>query len=612
MASKNRSTTPVKVGETGAAPGALPETAKGLTVHLRKTWLAALACAFAALLLFLPAFGGGFVWDDSTVQKLQLPSIRTVSDAFSPPKGLVEWSDSYYRPMVVLSYLMDTSLTKAFYGNPHGPGADKQARIPHATVVLTHVLATVGVVLLASRLLRGRRGAEWGIWAAGLVFALHAGHTESVASVAGRSDTMAAMFLLFALLANLSASGRFRYPLLALSGLLFLCGLFSKEVTAAGLVILPLCMWLEKKEGGAPPPGELLSALAPFAAATAIYGAMRIAVGTTVRVASSFTWATVPGDLMRALAFYIEKLFLPWGVSPYVPDLPGAVETLAVWAVGALLILGAVYLFQRGEKFYLFALGWFFAALAPSLTILLTGISEVVVADRYLYLPSAAFALAVGCAAAWIAAAAKSRVRFASGAALALFLALHSAAAWSSTKMWESDLTLWTALTEHPKASRHALPWTNLGFTHLSAGNLDEAEKAFTRSLAAEVTPDAEDKSICYVGLADIRKRKALEKGNSGRVPEAVEFLRLADNFATAAANLNLPDYTIYMMQAEVRLQRVFWEKALYGRYNGPLVESVRQPIEIALQINPGNRGAQEQMKRYRNFAASAASEAGR
>ena len=86
--------------------------------------------------------------------------------------------NDYYRPVVYLSYWFDRVL------GGESPG------IGHLSNLMFHAAAALLVGALAARLLRD----DVGGLAAGLVFATHPVHVESIAWVAGRSDVLCAIF----------------------------------------------------------------------------------------------------------------------------------------------------------------------------------------------------------------------------------------------------------------------------------------------------------------------------------------------------------------------------------------------------------------------------------
>lgn len=209
-------------------------TGAGAVLHRLKFfgWILPVALAIG---LYAPGIRGELVWDDGIVQKDQMVAFRTIKDAFFFPRGIPQWSMMYYRPTVTLTYMAERNL--------YGPGAIAG---PRATNVAIHALATLFVWMLARQVLRTHRFVELGAVAAALLFAAHPIHTESLCQINGRSDPLATMFMLAAVVAALAwrdcaargAWARGALPLVV-SPLLFLAALLSKEVGIATLLMLP-------------------------------------------------------------------------------------------------------------------------------------------------------------------------------------------------------------------------------------------------------------------------------------------------------------------------------------------------------------------------------------
>ena len=146
-----------------------------------------------------------------------------------PPDNIARWSYGYYRPVVILSYLADARVFGT--GSPAGP---------HIFNVTCHLLTTMLVWLLARRVLRQIPDGGGGAVVAATVFAVHPIHTESVSWIAGRSDVLAALFLVTALLLALRWLDRRSAVALLLAPVFFLLALLSKEIAIVGLALLPL------------------------------------------------------------------------------------------------------------------------------------------------------------------------------------------------------------------------------------------------------------------------------------------------------------------------------------------------------------------------------------
>ena len=159
--------------------GGSPRSPTGVVLPL----LLVLAVALAT---FVRALGNGFVWDDKLILSKQLSAFPTLGHVFFPPANIPQYSPFYYRPMVVLTYLVDRTL---------GGGSP----VPfHATPILLHALVSCLALLLFRRLL-GPNATVAAIVGA-LAFAVHPVHTEVAAWMAGRGDAIAAVGVLVALL----------------------------------------------------------------------------------------------------------------------------------------------------------------------------------------------------------------------------------------------------------------------------------------------------------------------------------------------------------------------------------------------------------------------------
>ncbi|MBM3314376.1 hypothetical protein FJY71_00845, partial [candidate division WOR-3 bacterium] len=178
----------------------------------------ALACALA----FLPALRGGLVWDDAGTIPRPGPLAAAFTRSFwSPGPASAAGPDSYYRPLVNLSLGLDRLV------------GGQRAWYFHLVNLLLHGAA----VFAFFALVRESSGAPAAVAAvAALLFGLQRLSADSVAYVSGRTDLLAGLGLLLALLGLLryARAGGWRHGLLALAG--FAVAVFSKE-SGAGFVV---------------------------------------------------------------------------------------------------------------------------------------------------------------------------------------------------------------------------------------------------------------------------------------------------------------------------------------------------------------------------------------
>ena len=127
----------------------------------------------------------------------------------------------FFRPLIILSYVVDSRL---WVTNSLGY---------HLTNVALHTLNSYLVFILSARLMRRNRhdpAISFRISvAAGLIFLLLPSHTEAVSWISGRTDLIATLFVLLALVVYDSYQQQRHIPYLAATLVLFTLALFAKE-----------------------------------------------------------------------------------------------------------------------------------------------------------------------------------------------------------------------------------------------------------------------------------------------------------------------------------------------------------------------------------------------
>jgi len=395
----------------------------------------AAAVALAALLVFVPALHGGFVYDDHRFyaenESLGTPSI--LWRAFADPA--CQTSDGthagLWRPLRTLSFALD----RAVFGDA--------AAGPHAVNVLLHAggAAVLSLLLLAWELppLAAALGAA--------AYAVHPAQTEVVAWISSRGDLLAVAGVLGALLADLRGRSR-------LAAALGVAALLSKEqaVVWPALVVLSR---LVARRGAA----ESFRAARIPLAATAAFVLVRHLLLREPFQEGGLGQGRVPFVMLAAmLGHQAWFTLLPVGSifdwqMPWVERPPGAVTLVAFAVLGGLFVRG-----------FRVPAAWFLAALVPTWLLQAFVPLNILVADRFLL-----FALPAG--ALLLARAAARGPVLASGAAATVLA--FGALTWDLVPVWRSDTTLWTRTAErvpgHPRASH----WR--GVQALREGRADEA-----------------------------------------------------------------------------------------------------------------------------------------
>lgn len=496
-------------------------TAKGVAVpSARGPWW---VIPVVALILIAIAFSGvlhaGFVYDDQT-QILQNTYIQSSQHfwksmtvdvwAFRGDKGEA-WSN-YWRPAFVAWLHLNHRLF-AF-----------QATGWHVANVVLHALVT----LLLFRLLAGLR-VSWTVQAiVTWLFAVHPVHVQSVTWVSGAPDLLMSVFLLGSLLLYLRARGTRSSATWSGALLLFAVALLSKEAAIALPLFLLILERLHERNSWR----TTLARLAPFVAVAIVYVAVRWSILGGLRELAPFapSFGGVLLSLPEALAFYVRQSLLPIGLGPIYGLRPVTAATIgAANFFGPLLVLALVALgcwwLARRNRVVLLGAAWFLAFLALALDIRVF-LPELMVQDRYLYLPVFGLLLVV-------AVAIDSWTRY--GTVVGIVLALVLAGlTLSYNRAWMNEVALWERGVRIDPTS--AIAHTHLGEAYRLEQRLPEARVEMEKALA--INPDMTVANIA-MGALEVKE---------GRYAEAEIYLRRVLSV--------YPDYAAALEQLSLALMR--------------------------------------------------------
>jgi tetratricopeptide (TPR) repeat protein len=483
--------------------------------------------ALAAIAGYANALWGGFVWDDvgNVVHNAWIATPSGLPAIFtSHVAGFDrELASSFYRPGL---HVILMAVRGVF-------GVEPWAF--HLVNVLLHAACSVLLVAIVRPWLP--RAAVL----AGLLFAVHPVHTESVAWISGITDVSSACFALLAL--ALWMRGR------DLSGAVsLLAGLLCKEIAiAVPVLILAGSMRRVKR-------------LIPYAVATAVYGALRwnaLGGAAPSRRAWDLDASGYVANAFALLAGYLRLLVWPIGLNPARPFHPvgGFSDPRALAGLALAAILAAWAITRRRDRPVVFGVTLFALALLPALY--LPALGEIPFAERYLYLPSAGFVVLVTFA--WETAAERrpdARRWWIAAAAVVVLACLIATV--RRNEDWHDALTLWTDAAA--KAPDSAVAQQNLADALRELERYDESIARYRRALALEPA------------RADALNNLGVAYQSSGRRDLAADFYRAAlaasPGHASAHANLGL-----LLIDA--------------GRYDEGIAE-----CEAALRIDPSHAGA--------------------
>jgi protein O-mannosyl-transferase len=421
-------------------------------------------------------------------------------------------SGYYYRPLVGLSFWMD----KILWG--------LQESFMHLENIVLHAANAVLVFSVALRIFQrlGFRDNLFPLCSA-LFFALHPINTEAVNWISGRTDLLSGLFILVSLLTlfnSLESNSKFWG---VLSASLFFVSCLAKETAIffyPAALFTVFCydardMSLRVKVG------RRASLYVFFTTAALFYFYLRhlaFARGDSgiSHAAESFVAGNEAGYLytlkliVKVAGFYAKKLFFPWPLNfgiihvsdNYIP-------------FGILLIMTALFmLWKRDTVATLFMTS--FCVGASSLLVAVSRMAWTPLAERYMYIPSTTFAVAIVLV---LATSARKR-NLGSLAAPVLMLGCMGIAFSTTARniVWQDNLTLFADTVR--KSPDFAPARNDLAVAMLGHGRVEEAHHL--------IMSNAADASVNNYQIAYLNKAGVLaaEKDLEGARIMLLELLR--------------------------------------------------------------------------------------
>ncbi len=579
--------------------------------------LACLAVVLLAVVLYLPALGHEFVWDDTSILMANPRLLDWSQLGSNLTSGFFEETSTpqrfdYWRPLVVLSHMVDRSL----FGDA--------AWGPHLVNLLLHAVASLLVMLLAHAWTR-HPGCSL---LAGLAFATHPVHVEVVAWVSGRSDLLFGVFFALALLADklYGSTGEKRWLAVSLGA--FVAALSSKEAAVVFPLLVAARAALTDAPGGGDGAGEWRRTMtAPLSSLVAL----SLFLWVRFALVAAELPATVTDPAHRAAMFwtwwsaflrYLELLVLPLKLT-ILHDVelveggwsPRALLGLTVCAV----LVWSGWRLRRAPA-AAFGIVTLLVGLVPFSNFVFPVSAQAgaafPLAERFLYVPSIGFCVLAG----WVLAVRLPR-RPRRLVGLLAYLLILAAATRAHVRVgdWASDLRLFAA------AARDS-PGSYLAHLNYASALVGDARR--------ESSPEAGERTLM---LADRHYQEALELapenfrvhydlGNlyrsSGRLIEAENAyrraLRLHPRLAQARINLGAvlvesgdPEAALAEFEAAERLL----PKAVAPKVNrAHVLQMLGRPEQAiplyveALRLEPGLAAAVDGLARARQAIAAAES----
>jgi protein O-mannosyl-transferase len=535
-----------------------------------------------ALIASLVTLANDFACDDATqiTGNALLKSLANLPAAFTSaawryaPFEVTAISQSYYRPLFSAWLIIGNTL---FGSSAWGW---------HLMTLLLHAAATALVFAVIKELFDRRLALI-----VACLFAVLPVHAEAVAWVSGGVEVLMTLLLLAALYFYLRYRQMGRTYQLILALTFYLLALCSKE---AALVLPFIVAYLELRHFNKSPTGKardasLLRVAAGLVLVTAVYAVMRYQANGAIFAADETRLPLGPALLTIPLAIikYLALLVWPFGYSYQHYTIPvTSLVSLKLLAPLAVVVALAFVVARYGSRELRFAGAWLILTLAPVLLGMNRFEIEHLVQERYLYLPSLGFCLALGLGVEWLAARQSFKLspgKFATALVTAVVV-FYSLAYILHSRHWGDSLSVYQhAVAVAPdSAAAHSSLATEYAF----AGRARDAETSARHAI--ELDPQYVDS---YLKLSYLTQQQ-------GNVNKAIEILEQAkssigptpinrSSLATLRLNLAMlysqkKDYPTAIENAQASL--ALWPRAAGWNYTA-LIYSYTDDLEESLRL---------------------------
>ena len=438
--------------------------------------LITLLLAFATLVVFLPAGSYQFVNYDDTDYVTENPFVKNGLNGTDIKWAFTAFHAGNWHPLTWISHMADCQ----FFG--------LNAGAHHFVSVLFHAM---NAALLFTLLLR-LTGKIWPCAFIAALFAWHPLHVESVAWISERKDVLSTFFALLALLsyAKYVEASKVQNPkskvYFAWSLLAFALGLLAKPMLVTlPFVLLLLDFWPLERFSFSAFRFSLLSEKIPFFLLTAISCVVTFlaqrqgeAVVSLAKVSLRYRLENAP----IAVVDYLLKLFWPadlCAIYPMLEKIPALQVTVSVAAL--IFISAAAWRWRNSKPYFLIGWLWFLGTLVPVIGLVQVG--GAAMADRYTYIPSIGFFMAV----VFLARDFAMRFqipKFAVATASILLLAGCIFATEKQLRFWRDSETLFRRTLAVTQNNDIAL--VNLGVALEAQNRLDEALAVYRQAAKLE------------------------------------------------------------------------------------------------------------------------------
>jgi len=495
-----------------------------------------------------------FVFDDISILKdnVFIKDIRNIKDLFNPEAYLTKYSEFSYRPIATLSYFINAFIWKS---NPLGF---------HLSNILLHILNVFLVFIIANKFFKNKLFS----FIAAMIFALHPAISETVFCATYNEDLFCCFFYLLGFLIYIR-NPKFGF---ILTSLMFFLALMSKEMALIFPVII-IAYELFFKLGEEKNIFKKIVNILKDKKFYCIGFILVIAVFIILRFKIFYQVSHIETKSMDNL--FLRIIYIPYSIFQFVKitffpvflcadysfTYPASffdIENIIALIVFTGLIVLTVYTFFV-KKIISFGITWFLLTLIPVVNIILI---YNPVAERYLYLPSVGFAIALAGVFTLFDFDKENVLRKISislKAVIILFILISfSIIVFLRAGDWKDQNCLWLSVEKvNPKSS---LANNGLGLFYHERGEYDKAETYYKKAIQLNNK------------FADSYNNLACLYEVTGKNDFAVKYYKLAieSDPVSMISYLNLA--SLYSRLGKLDESLIYYKKALEINPNSDLV----------------------------------------
>lgn len=407
------------------------------------------------------SLNGKFLWDDNWLVRdnayIRSPSYFLKIFTESLGSGAAE-EVSYYRPIQLVTYMIDYAVWKL------------DVRGYHLTNVILHILAALSIYYFINILFKDKLLSLF----TSVFFIIHPIHTEAVAYISGRTDSLALIFMMLCFIFYIKSIHSENTGLYIFALLSYVLALLSRENSLVFPLLLLLYHYSFKKK-------VKIDKFLPILGLAFIYIALRFTLLKTL-LSSTSTITTlfqrIPGFFV-AITDYARLMLLPFGLHmEYGNNVFSFLNPRAILGVGIIVfLLTSAFIARRKEqKLISFSIFWFFIALLPSSNLYPVG---SYMAEHWMYLPSLGVFLISAKGLTFLYRAGNTKIP-----AILLSVCLlifYSSLTFHQNNYWKEPLTFYERTLKY--APNSIKSYNNLGNLYQRLGQKEKAITAYEKAI---------------------------------------------------------------------------------------------------------------------------------